>query len=156
GTPASPARHSHQGDRRGHRPAPRRTRRLPVRRGDLRAPRPHRARPGDGRSVVEHPDAGDPGLASGAAGPPRGSRRRTLLDAAVLEWISIAVEAGAATICGMFSADERSRLAAELVERARGDGRIAAAALVGSLAGGTPDAFSDIDLSLGVAGDARL
>src|SRR5262245_3694624 len=56
----------------------------------------------------------------------------------------------------MFSADSRSRLLASLIERARGDERIGAAALVGSLAGGTEDAFSDIDLTFGVAAEARL
>ena len=56
----------------------------------------------------------------------------------------------------MFTADTRSRLLASLVERARSDGRISAAALVGSLAGGTADAFSDIDLSFGLVADARL
>src|SRR5207249_532918 len=62
-----------------------------------------------------------------------------------------------AVVCSvMFTADARSRLLASLVERARSDTRIGAAALVGSLAAGTADAFSDIDLSFGVAGAARL
>jgi hypothetical protein len=56
----------------------------------------------------------------------------------------------------MFSADTRSKLLDQLVARARGDERIESAALMGSLAAGTGDAFSDIDLSFGVAATAEL
>jgi predicted nucleotidyltransferase len=51
----------------------------------------------------------------------------------------------------MFSATERDQLKRQLVERARADPRIGAAALLGSSAAGTEDAWSDIDLGLELA-----
>jgi predicted nucleotidyltransferase len=50
----------------------------------------------------------------------------------------------------MFTATERERVHRRLVEIAESDPRIVAAALVGSLAGGDADKWSDIDVALGV------
>lgn len=54
----------------------------------------------------------------------------------------------------MFTAEERERLARGLAEAAAGDPRIAAAAVLGSAALGVADAWSDIDLGLGLADGA--
>lgn len=48
----------------------------------------------------------------------------------------------------MFTAQGRDRLLSELIERARRDETVTAAALVGSAARGQLDAWSDIDLTL--------
>jgi len=48
----------------------------------------------------------------------------------------------------MFDVEERERVRERLVERAHADNRIVSAALVGSLALGEGDRWSDIDLSL--------
>lgn len=53
----------------------------------------------------------------------------------------------------MFSEEERGRLRDELVAAAREDGRIVAAAVLGSGASGDTDRWSDVDLGFGVAGD---
>lgn len=50
----------------------------------------------------------------------------------------------------MFTATERERVQQRLVEIAESDPRIVAAALVGSLAAGQADEWSDIDITLGV------
>ncbi|MHA6618986.1 nucleotidyltransferase domain-containing protein [Pseudonocardia sp. DLS-67] len=54
----------------------------------------------------------------------------------------------------MFTEETRDRLREALLDRARRDGRIAAAALVGSAASGRLDRWSDIDLALRVGPDA--
>ena len=54
----------------------------------------------------------------------------------------------------MFAAPERTRIRDELIARARADGHIAGAALVGSAARGDEDAWSDIDVVLQLAPDA--
>lgn len=51
----------------------------------------------------------------------------------------------------MFDAAARDRIQALLVERARADERVAAAALLGSLTTGQADRWSDLDLALAVA-----
>jgi hypothetical protein len=55
-----------------------------------------------------------------------------------------------------FTPATRTQLLETLIERARRDERIVAAALVGSLAAGSGDAWSDIDLTFGVADGTRL
>jgi hypothetical protein len=50
----------------------------------------------------------------------------------------------------MFTPAERERVRERLVEIAASDRRVISAALVGSLAGGEPDRWSDIDLTFGV------
>jgi len=57
---------------------------------------------------------------------------------------------------GMFTPEQRDRLRDALVRAAHADRRITAAALTGSAARGTEDAWSDIDLALSVAADADL
>lgn len=54
----------------------------------------------------------------------------------------------------MFTEQTRDRLRETLLDRARQDGRIAAAALVGSAASGRQDRWSDIDLALRIGPDA--
>ena len=56
----------------------------------------------------------------------------------------------------MFDVEERERVRERLVERAHADNRIVSAALVGSLALGEGDRWSDIDLSLGIADEIPL
>jgi hypothetical protein len=51
----------------------------------------------------------------------------------------------------VFTAEERERVRAAMLDRARGDPAITAAAITGSAAGGAEDQWSDIDLFLGVA-----
>jgi predicted nucleotidyltransferase len=51
----------------------------------------------------------------------------------------------------MFTADRRREVRAELIDRARRDDRIAAAAITGSAARDAEDRWSDIDLFMGVA-----
>jgi hypothetical protein len=57
----------------------------------------------------------------------------------------------------MFTAEERDRLRAGLLEHAAGDRRISGAAITGSAAAGREDQWSDIDLAFGVgdAGDLK-
>ena len=55
-----------------------------------------------------------------------------------------------------FSAEQRARLRADLLEYAARDRRISGAAITGSAAAGAEDEWSDIDLALGVADSARL
>jgi len=55
-----------------------------------------------------------------------------------------------------FSVEERDRLRERLVEKASADPRVAAAAIVGSLALDEGDRWSDVDLSLGVADDVSV
>jgi hypothetical protein len=50
----------------------------------------------------------------------------------------------------MFSVEERERLANDLIEMARADARIIAAAEVGSLTASSGDRWSDLDLTFGV------
>ena len=56
----------------------------------------------------------------------------------------------------IFDVAQRQRIRDRLVARARADGCIASAALVGSLAEDAGDRWSDLDLTFGVAEDARL
>jgi hypothetical protein len=56
----------------------------------------------------------------------------------------------------MFTAPDRQRVSDRLIARAEADPRIVAAAVVGSLAHGPGDAWSDIDLALGVAEEVPL
>jgi predicted nucleotidyltransferase len=58
------------------------------------------------------------------------------------------------TIAEVFSVKDRADLRERLVDDARADGRITAAALVGSGAAAREDSWSDIDLALRVADDA--
>lgn len=53
----------------------------------------------------------------------------------------------------MFTVADRARLQHALTERAAADDRVVSAALVGSLAIGAADRWSDIDISLGIADD---
>src|SRR5690242_17155484 len=50
----------------------------------------------------------------------------------------------------MFTTVERERLRSELIEAARGDGRITGGAITGSASSGQEDPWSDIDLAFGV------
>jgi hypothetical protein len=54
----------------------------------------------------------------------------------------------------VFSVEDRDRLTSALVAAARLDGRVNAAALLGSTAAGDQDRWSDVDLALSVAADA--
>lgn len=56
----------------------------------------------------------------------------------------------------MFTAEERDHVRERLVEMAREDGRIVAAALVGATARGGGDRWSDVDLTFGLADDAGM
>lgn len=56
----------------------------------------------------------------------------------------------------MFTPAERDDVRRRLLERARADPRIAAAAVTGSFAAGASDPWSDIDLAFGVADDAPM
>lgn len=51
----------------------------------------------------------------------------------------------------LFTVEERNRIQARLLEIAEADSRIVAGALLGSLAKGAGDPFSDLDLSFGLA-----
>src|SRR5215472_13891871 len=55
-----------------------------------------------------------------------------------------------------YSAEERSKLRADLVAAARTDSRIIGAALIGSAATGLEDSWSDIDLMLGLRDSSDL
>jgi len=50
----------------------------------------------------------------------------------------------------LYTVEDRERARARVIEMARGDGRIVAAAEIGSLAKGTSDRWSDLDLTFGV------
>jgi hypothetical protein len=52
---------------------------------------------------------------------------------------------------GLFTVEERDRVRAILIEKARADPRIAAGAEIGALAKGTADRWSDLDLTFGLA-----
>ena len=54
----------------------------------------------------------------------------------------------------MFTPEDRSRLRDAIIAVARADARITSAALTGSVALGAEDRWSDIDVALGVAGEA--
>lgn len=56
----------------------------------------------------------------------------------------------------MFTVLERDKVRRSLVDRARADGAVTAAALVGSSAAGTEDEWSDIDLALRLAPGAAV
>jgi hypothetical protein len=51
----------------------------------------------------------------------------------------------------MFSVEQRDRISAWLIERARGDDRVVAAAVIGAAVRGTLDRWSDIDLTFALA-----
>jgi hypothetical protein len=50
----------------------------------------------------------------------------------------------------MFSVEERDRVLARVLELARSDPRVTAGALIGSMAGGAVDRWSDIDVTFGI------
>ena len=56
----------------------------------------------------------------------------------------------------MFTVEQRDSLRERVLELARTDGRVTAGALVGSLAAGGGDPYSDLDLTFGVAGGAAV
>jgi hypothetical protein len=56
----------------------------------------------------------------------------------------------------MFTVEQRDALRDRILDMARRDTRVVAGALVGSLALGDGDAFSDLDLTFGVQGDVAL
>jgi hypothetical protein len=56
----------------------------------------------------------------------------------------------------MFTAAEREQIRARLIELARADARIVAAALTGSAVRGAEDEWSDIDLAFGIADSVAL
>src|SRR5436305_10262500 len=56
----------------------------------------------------------------------------------------------------MFSAEERDRVREWIVELARNDARVTGGALIGSLAVGAVDRWSDIDVTFGVADGVHL
>jgi predicted nucleotidyltransferase len=56
----------------------------------------------------------------------------------------------------VFSVEERDRVRDRVLEMADGDARIVSAAIVGSLADGSGDRWSDVDVSLGVDDGASL
>jgi hypothetical protein len=56
----------------------------------------------------------------------------------------------------MFTVAERDAVRARLLDRAREDAQVVAAAITGSGAAGSEDAFSDIDLSFGIADGVAL
>jgi hypothetical protein len=60
------------------------------------------------------------------------------------------------TIRRVFTTDDRDRIRDRLVQMARDDPRIVAAALVGSLALGGGDRWSDLDLTFGLAREASM
>jgi hypothetical protein len=64
------------------------------------------------------------------------------------------VEAG--TIRRVFTVEDRDRVRDRLLEMAHDDPRVVSAALVGSLALGGGDAWSDLDLTFGLADDATV
>jgi hypothetical protein len=53
----------------------------------------------------------------------------------------------------MFTPEERDRVRGRVLELARADPRVTAGALIGSLAGGAEDEWSDIDITFAVADD---
>ena len=56
----------------------------------------------------------------------------------------------------MFTVEQRDDLRERVLQLAHGDERVVAGALVGSLAVGTGDAYSDLDLTFGVAEEAQV
>ena len=56
----------------------------------------------------------------------------------------------------MFTVEQRDALRAHLLELAERDERVVAGAAVGSLAAGTGDRFSDLDLTFGIADDVAV
>jgi hypothetical protein len=62
----------------------------------------------------------------------------------------------AGTIRPVFTVEERDRVRDRIVEMARQDHRVGSGALVGSLALGGGDAWSDLDLTFGLADDATI
>lgn len=57
---------------------------------------------------------------------------------------------------GVFTAEERERVQARVLQMAAEDARVVAGAVVGSLAHGAGDRWSDLDLTFAVADDASL
>jgi hypothetical protein len=62
----------------------------------------------------------------------------------------------ARTIPAVFTIEQRDDLAADVLRLAHDDDRVVGGAVVGSLAVGTGDAFSDLDLTFGVADDVLV
>ena len=56
----------------------------------------------------------------------------------------------------MFTVEERNALRARMLQLAEADERVVAGAAVGSLAVGSGDRFSDLDLTFGIAGRVRV
>ena len=56
----------------------------------------------------------------------------------------------------MFTPEDRERVRARLLERAREDDRVTGAAITGSAAEGREDSWSDVDVYLGLAEDADM
>jgi predicted nucleotidyltransferase len=56
----------------------------------------------------------------------------------------------------MFTVEERDDLRERVLELARGDERVTAGAVVGSLADDSADRFSDVDLTFGISAGARV
>ncbi len=57
---------------------------------------------------------------------------------------------------GVFTVDERNRIRDRILELAKSDARIVAGAVVGSLATGEGDRWSDLDLAFGVAPEDQI
>ena len=64
--------------------------------------------------------------------------------------------AAGATISRVFSVEQRDRVRDRVVRMAEGDGRVVAAAVVGSLAADAGDRFSDLDLTFGISDDVSV
>ena len=56
----------------------------------------------------------------------------------------------------MFTVAQRDAFVEQMLKLAKADDRVAAAAVVGSLAAGTADRFSDVDLTFGIADDVPI
>src|SRR5438132_13241974 len=56
----------------------------------------------------------------------------------------------------MFTVEERDRVRDRLVQMSRADPRLVAGALIGSMAGGGGDRWSDLDLTVGLADGAAI
>jgi hypothetical protein len=59
-------------------------------------------------------------------------------------------------VTGVFTIDQRNELSERMLRFATEDDRVVAGAVVGSLAFGEGDRFSDVDLTFGIAGDVSI